>query len=107
MSERTGIENTLIEILNRITNLTKHKYTFFVVGEALDKAEWVIHKFLETDSLDVRKRIYQEFCDTYDEYVPLLTNRYSYAITLMSEARSLMELELHNMEEAIKIGSEQ
>ena len=35
MSEKSGIENTLLEILNRITNLTKHKYTFFTIGEMI------------------------------------------------------------------------
>ncbi|MDY6966771.1 MAG: hypothetical protein SVM80_12545 [Halobacteriota archaeon] len=99
MSERTCIENTLLEILNRITNLTKHKYTFFTIGEMLDKAEWVIFEFLEADSLDVRKQVYQEFCDTYDEYVPSLINRYSYAIILMSDARELMKLEIEGVEE--------
>lgn len=100
MSERTGIENTLLEIQNKMSNLTKHAFMYFTLGEMLDKAEEVIFKFLDTQELLERKQIYQEFCDIYDEYVPLLLNRYSYSITLMTEARSLMKLELHNMEEA-------
>ncbi|MDY6966424.1 MAG: hypothetical protein SVM80_10750 [Halobacteriota archaeon] len=99
MSEKSGIENALLEIQNRISNMTKHEYTFFPVGEMLDETECVISKFLEVDGLELRKQIYQEFCDTYDEYVPRLLNRYSYAIILMSDARELMKLEIEGVEE--------
>ncbi|MDY6966425.1 MAG: hypothetical protein SVM80_10755 [Halobacteriota archaeon] len=100
-----GLEYSLVDTASRLHLQSIDKDPHIEVNWILEEWEGVIRTFVDKKELNERVQIYQKFCDTYDEYVSTMGDRYQYSRWLMGFAKSEMELVIHEMEEASNTNS--